>query len=268
MKPHLVKEIEDPITRGRRLTVPKESEVIPLKQADIDVVKRGMENVIENPSGTAYKVFRGAPYLAAGKTGTAQVFSLQGSNYKGHLLAEHLRDHALFIAYAPVDHPQIAVALVVENGGWGAQAAGPIARRVLDFYLVDRQNPQNEAAAVAAAASATEPVNAPVIGDANRPAAVAAGFTALPQPVVPSAASAAEAASAAAASEASAAGASAASPASAGADAPRAASLPPIRRPHRPRRPASDAQPLVAAPRDDNHRATAPAKAADAGTAH
>ncbi|MBX4145725.1 penicillin-binding protein 2, partial [Ralstonia pickettii] len=64
MKPHLVKEIEDPITRGRRLTVPKESEVIPLKQADIDVVKRGMENVIENPSGTAYKVFRGAPYLA------------------------------------------------------------------------------------------------------------------------------------------------------------------------------------------------------------
>ncbi|MBA5735689.1 penicillin-binding transpeptidase domain-containing protein, partial [Escherichia coli] len=69
--------------------------------ADIDVVKRGMENVIENPSGTAYKVFRGAPYLAAGKTGTAQVSSLQGSNYKGHLLAEHLRDHALFIAYAP-----------------------------------------------------------------------------------------------------------------------------------------------------------------------
>lgn len=121
---------------------------------------------------------------------------------------------------------------------------------------------------MAAAASATEPVNAPVIGDANRPAAVAAGFTALPQPVVPSAASAAEAASAAAASEASAAGASAAPPASAGADAPRAASLPPIRRPHRPRRPASDAQPLVATPRDDNHRATASAKAADAGTAH
>ncbi|HHT9057250.1 TPA: penicillin-binding transpeptidase domain-containing protein, partial [Burkholderia cenocepacia] len=197
MKPHLVKEVEDPISRARHLTVPKESEVIPLKQADIDVVKRGMENVIENPSGTAYKVFRGAPYLAAGKTGTAQVFSLQGSNYKGHLLAEHLRDHALFIAYAPVDHPQIAVALVVENGGWGAQAAGPIARRVLDYYLVERQNPKNEAAAVAAAASATEPVSAPVVGDTSKPATIAAGFTALPQPVVPSAASAAEAASAA-----------------------------------------------------------------------
>ncbi|MFP3548182.1 penicillin-binding transpeptidase domain-containing protein, partial [Rhizobium sp. SIMBA_035] len=64
MKPHLVKEVEDPISRARHLTVPKESEVIPLKQGDIDVVKRGMENVIENPSGTAYKVFRGASYLA------------------------------------------------------------------------------------------------------------------------------------------------------------------------------------------------------------
>ncbi|WP_175718726.1 penicillin-binding protein 2 [Burkholderia anthina] len=261
MKPHLVKEIEDPITRARHLTVPKESEVIPLKQSDIDVVKRGMENVVENPSGTAYKVFRGAQYLAAGKTGTAQVFSLQGSNYKGHLLAEHLRDHALFIAYAPVDHPQIAVALVVENGGWGAQAAGPIARRVLDFYLVDRQNPQNESAAVAAAASATEPVNAPVIGDTSKPAVVAAGFTALPQPVPPNAASAANPASAPDA-------ASAAQPADASAAAPMAASLPPIRRPHRPRRPASDAQPAATAPRDDNYRATAPAKAATAGTAH
>ncbi|QND93086.1 stage V sporulation protein D [Burkholderia cenocepacia] len=274
MKPHLVKEVEDPISRARHLTVPKESEVIPLKAADIDVVKRGMENVIENPSGTAYKVFRGAQYLAAGKTGTAQVFSLQGSNYKGHLLAEHLRDHALFIAYAPVDHPQIAVALVVENGGWGAQAAGPIARRVLDYYLVERQNPKNEAAAVAAAASATEPVSAPVVGDTSKPATIAAGFTALPQPVVPSAASAAEAASAASgalgalgASGASGA-ASATAPADASAAVPMAASLPPIRRPHRPRRPASDAQPVAAAPRDDNHRATAPAKAADAGTAH
>ncbi|WP_175856437.1 penicillin-binding protein 2 [Burkholderia anthina] len=261
MKPHLVKEIEDPITRARRMTVPKESEVIPLKQSDIDVVKRGMENVVENPSGTAYKVFRGAQYQAAGKTGTAQVFSLQGANYKGHLLAEHLRDHALFIAYAPVDHPKIAVALVVENGGWGAQAAGPIARRVLDFYLIDRQNPQNESAAVAAAASATEPVNAPVIGDASKPAVVAAGFTALPQPVPPNAASSADAASAPGA-------ASAAQPADASAAAPMAASLPPTRRPHRPHRPASDAQPAATAPRDDNYRATAPAKAATAGTAH
>ncbi|AIP49080.1 penicillin-binding protein [Burkholderia pseudomallei] len=195
MKPHLVKEVENPISRARHLTVPKESGVIPLKQNDLDVVKRGMENVVESPSGTAFKVFRGAPYLAAGKTGTAQVFSLQGGNYRGHLLAEHLRDHALFIAYAPVDHPQIALALIVENGGWGAQSAGPIARRVLDFYLLERKNPSTEAAAVAAAASATEPVNAPVIGDATKPVGIAAGFKALPQPVPPASASGADGAS-------------------------------------------------------------------------
>ncbi|KVD44877.1 penicillin-binding protein 2 [Burkholderia ubonensis] len=272
MKPHLVKEVEDPISRGRRLTVPKESDTIPLKQGDIDVVKRGMENVIENPSGTAYKVFRGAPYLAAGKTGTAQVFSLQGGNYKGHLLAEHLRDHALFIAYAPVDHPQIALALIVENGGWGAQSAGPIARRVLDFYLVERQKPENEAAAVAAAASATEPINAPVIGDASKAVTVAAGFKMLPQPVVPGAASAAQAASGASAPGANpASGANAAelsAPVTASAAAPAAASMPPFRRmPHRPHKPAGEAQPLAAVPRNDN-RAAPPAKAADAGTAH
>lgn len=270
MKPHLVKEIEDPISRGRRLTVPKESATIPLKQADIDVVKRGMENVIENPSGTAYKLFRGTPYTAAGKTGTAQVFSLQGGNYKGHLLAEHLRDHALFIAYAPADHPQIALALIFENGGWGAQSAAPIARRVLDFYLVDRKNASNEAAAVAAAASATEPINAPVIGEGTKSIAVAAGFKALPQPVVPAAASAADAASAASATSASAPAAGAAQAASTNVATPAsAASAPPARRlpsrrPHR--SPASDAQPVATAPRDDN-RTTSAAKAADAGTA-
>ncbi|MET5115181.1 penicillin-binding transpeptidase domain-containing protein, partial [Burkholderia pseudomallei] len=62
MKPHLVKEVENPISRARQLTVPKESGVIPLKQSDLDVVMRGMENVVESPSGTAFKVFRGAPY--------------------------------------------------------------------------------------------------------------------------------------------------------------------------------------------------------------
>ena len=94
-----------------------------------------MEGVVTN--GTASKVFIGAPYLAAGKTGTAQVYSLQGANYKGHAIAEHLRDHALFIAFAPAEQPKIALALIVENGGWGAESAGPIARKVLDYYLVD-----------------------------------------------------------------------------------------------------------------------------------
>ncbi|KAF1056290.1 MAG: Peptidoglycan D,D-transpeptidase MrdA [Burkholderia gladioli] len=256
MKPHLVKEIEDPITRQRHLTVPKESEVIPLKQSNIDVVKRGMENVIENPSGTAYKLFSGAPpYTAAGKTGTAQVFSLQGANYQGHMLAEHLRDHALFTAYAPVDHPRIALALIVENGGWGTQSAGPIARKVLDFYLVERQNPVNEATAVAAA-SATEPVSAPVVGDTPQPVQVAMGFTALPQPVPPAAASGASGASAADAA-ASASPISSAAPASEAASAVSATQMRHLpRKPHR--TPANGAS-APAAMRDERAAARAAA---------
>ncbi|HLX03574.1 MAG TPA: penicillin-binding protein 2 [Trinickia sp.] len=204
MKPHLVKEIENPISHQLRLTVPKDNGRIDVTQSDIDVVKRGMINVTTNPSGTAYQVFRDAPYVTAGKTGTAQVFSLQGGKYHGHALAENLRDHALFIAFAPADNPQIAVALIVENGGWGAQAAGPIARRVLDFWLLQRQKPGVEAAAVVAAASATQGITAPVIGasdaaDGSAPVVkVAAGFTALPSPVPPKSASDAAASDAAA----------------------------------------------------------------------
>ncbi|POR56456.1 penicillin-binding protein 2 [Paraburkholderia eburnea] len=222
MKPHLVKEIENPITKEEHLTVPSESGRLDVKQADIDVVKRGMENVTMNPSGTAFKIFQNAAYTSAGKTGTAQVYSLQGAKYQAHAVAEHLRDHALFIAFAPAEKPQIAIALIVENGGWGAQSAGPIARRVLDYYLVDRLKPGAEQAAVAAAASATQDASAPVIGQppqgasaampGSAPAAapenaasttqtvkVAAGFTPLP---IPGAASAAEAASAASAAQA------------------------------------------------------------------
>jgi penicillin-binding protein 2 len=249
MKPHLVKEIENPITKQQRLTVPSESGRLNVSQADIDVVKQGMENVTMNQSGTAYQVFRNAPYTSAGKTGTAQVFSLQGGKYKAHALAENLRDHALFIAFAPAEKPQIALALIVENGGWGAQAAGPIARRVLDYYLVDRLKPGAEQAAVSAAASATEDASAPEIGApaeasgaaaasgaapasaapalpaAPQPVRVAAGFTPLPIPRAASAAEAASAASAAAATS-NASGAAAAAPASSAVPASGAAARP------------------------------------------
>jgi penicillin-binding protein 2 len=203
MKPHLVKEIENPITKDTRLTVPKDDGRINVAQSDIDIIKRAMVGVVTN--GTAAKLFIGAPYQAAGKTGTAQVYSLQGANYKGHAVAENLRDHALFIAFAPADNPKIALALIVENGGWGAESAGPIARRVLDYYLVDRKKPGAEAAAVTAAASATAEASAPVIGAAattveiTQPASVAAGFTALPMPGAASNVAAASAPSAASA---------------------------------------------------------------------
>ncbi|SAK41202.1 penicillin-binding protein [Caballeronia calidae] len=171
MKPHLVRDVENPISKAMRSVVRDPSDKIPVQQKDIDVIKHAMEGVVTN--GTAAKVFAGASYLAAGKTGTAQVYSLQGANYKGHATAEHLRDHALFIAFAPAEQPKIALALIVENGGWGAESAGPIARKVLDYYLVDRLKPGAEAAAVAAAASATADDGLPMIGGAQPPAAVA-----------------------------------------------------------------------------------------------
>jgi penicillin-binding protein 2 len=179
-----------------RLTVPHESGRIDVSQADIDVIKRGMENVTSNPSGTAYEVFRNAPYTVAGKTGTAQVFSLQGAKYHGGALAERLRDHSLFIAFAPADHPVIAVATIVENGGWGASVAGPLVRRVLDYYLLQRGKPGVLQAAVAQAASASQATAGPVIGASEAdgkdstasPVRVAAGFKALPMPVVPASA--------------------------------------------------------------------------------
>jgi penicillin-binding protein 2 len=171
MKPHLVKSIENPLTREQHPTVPHESYRIKIRQSDIDTVKRAMAGVITE--GTGRQAFASAPYQAAGKTGTAQVYSLQGERYRAHAIAENRRDHALFTAFAPVDKPRIAVALIVENGGWGAEVAAPIARRVLDFYLLDREKPGAEAAAVAAAASATVGASSPVIGGTESPLAAA-----------------------------------------------------------------------------------------------
>jgi len=133
MKPHLVKAIEDPFTRNRVLTTPKESYRIALNQANIETIKKAMVEV--NVSGTSTAAFKGAGYVAGGKTGTAQVFSLNSKEYKHSSTAEFLRDHALYIAFAPADKPTIVIAMVVENAGFGAQWAAPIARKALDYYI-------------------------------------------------------------------------------------------------------------------------------------
>ena len=91
-----------------------------------------------NKEGTGARAFAGAPYESGGKTGTAQVFSLKGADYKAGKLKQELRDHGLFIAFAPADNPKIALAVLVENGGFGAQAAAPIARMVIDYYLLGK----------------------------------------------------------------------------------------------------------------------------------
>ena len=139
MKPHLVKLIEDGATRQRTLTVPKESRRIPLKQENIDFIKRAMVGVTQE--GTGARAFANAGYISGGKTGTAQVIGLKGGKYNAHAIDERHRDNALYTAFAPADKPTIAIALVVENAGFGAASAAPIARKALDYYLLGKRPP-------------------------------------------------------------------------------------------------------------------------------
>ena len=95
-----------------------------------------MYDVVNGARGTARKIREGAPYKIAGKTGTAQVFTIkQDEKYDEENVQEHLKDHALFIAFAPAREPQLAVAIVVENGGHGGSVAAPIARSIFDQYI-------------------------------------------------------------------------------------------------------------------------------------
>jgi len=135
-RPHLVKYITDSRTGEKTMIEPEPLRVLPWKQSHVETIKRAMVGV--NTHGTGTRAFAGAGYVAAGKTGTAQVFSLKGGDYKASRVKKELRDHALYIAFAPADKPQIALAVLVENGGFGAQSAAPIARMVFDYYLLGK----------------------------------------------------------------------------------------------------------------------------------
>ena len=132
-KPHLVHGVEDPRTgEFKRMPITPDYQ-IPLRKENLQVVKNALADVVR--VGTARNAFRGAAYQAAGKTGTAQVYSLRGGRYNANAINERLRDHALFMGFAPLERPRIAVALIVENGGWGASTAAPVARKVFDHWL-------------------------------------------------------------------------------------------------------------------------------------
>jgi penicillin-binding protein 2 len=134
MKPHLVREVVDVTTRESRLTVPQQIGQSTAKPENLAVIRRAMVGV--NIEGTSAAAFKGATYTSGGKTGTAQVLTIaQGAKYNAAQLDERHRDHALYEAYAPADEPRIALAMVVENAGFGASNAAPIARRVFDYYL-------------------------------------------------------------------------------------------------------------------------------------
>ena len=133
-RPHLVRYVEDVRTGSRRVIEPEPLLHLPLAQEHVDFIKQAMEGV--NLEGTGRRAFKDAGYRVAGKTGTAQVFSLRGATYREKQIRERLRDHSLYVAFAPVEKPAIALAVLVENGGFGSQAAAPIARQVLDYYLL------------------------------------------------------------------------------------------------------------------------------------
>ena len=139
MKPHLVSAIQKRNgTETHMMPISKIDEVA-LDSNNIALVKAGMIGVTQ-PGGTAASVGAGSSYTIAAKTGTAQVVGIkQGAKYNAGSLDERHRDHALFIAYAPADDPKIAVAVIVENGGHGGSAAGPIAHKVMDYYLLGKE---------------------------------------------------------------------------------------------------------------------------------
>ena len=105
-----------------------------VNEKNIKLIQDAMTDVTQD-GGTAAFLGKDIAYKIAAKTGTAQVFSLKGQEYDEENLPEHLKDHALFIAYAPAERPKIALAVIVENGGHGGTTAGPIAKQVFDYYI-------------------------------------------------------------------------------------------------------------------------------------
>jgi penicillin-binding protein 2 len=137
-RPHLVNYIENIKSGERTLVEPKVERTIVLKPEHMEFIKRALAGV--NLEGTGARAFAKAEYTSAGKTGTAQVVALkQNEKYNEKNVAERHRDHALFIAFAPLESPKIALAVVVENAGFGARAAAPVARQVLDYYLLGKR---------------------------------------------------------------------------------------------------------------------------------
>jgi penicillin-binding protein 2 len=150
MRPHLLRTIIDPASGERTQVEPEAHEPVTLRDAHLwQQVIGPMEDVMHRRNGTAYwTAGHDAPYRIAGKTGTSQVFGLGADEeYEEENIALHLRDHSLFVGFAPADEPRIAVAVIAENGGGGSRVAAPIARRLMDFYLLRDSGGEAEALA-------------------------------------------------------------------------------------------------------------------------
>ena len=139
-KPHLLYATQKQGEKDVSMTVPQP--LAPIKIYDPlnwRYMVKSMVRVVHSKHGTAKKIGKDLPYTIAGKTGTSQVFSLgEEEEYDAEQLAKRLHDHALFVAFAPIDNPRIAIAVIAEHGGSGGAVAAPITRQVLDAYLLDR----------------------------------------------------------------------------------------------------------------------------------
>jgi penicillin-binding protein 2 len=165
IQPRLVTQIQNALTGERQTIAPIVKDKIELNPINVDIVKRGMIDVTL-PGGTAASVGANAGYSIAAKTGTAQVIGIkQNEKYNENAINPRHLDHALFIAYAPAEDPTIAIAIIVENGKHGGSTAGPIARKMMDYYLLGKM-PVTEAPKVPlpeAAINANGVVNAPEV---------------------------------------------------------------------------------------------------------
>jgi len=147
MKPHLVSEIIDITNHQSQKIAPVEADPLRVKPENLAVIRKALVGV--NIEGTGAGAFRGAAYTSGGKTGTAQVITIaQGAKYNASQLDERHRDHALYMAYAPAEDPKIALAMVVENAGFGGANSAPIARRVFDYWLQGLYPSEEDMAAV------------------------------------------------------------------------------------------------------------------------
>jgi penicillin-binding protein 2 len=189
-KPHVVVATQDSISQRLQAVAAGEPAQLGYKSEHVAIIKRALTSVTQD--GTSARVFAGVGYLSAGKTGTAQAVTIgQKDKYNASKLEEHQRDHSLYMAFAPVDAPQVALAVVVENAGFGAAHAAPIARRVFDYLLMGQYPSEEDMAAVQKGLAASpigkpreaaslDVMGRPLAGSAPLPAASASSAAGAP----------------------------------------------------------------------------------------
>ena len=162
-EPRLVRQIDNPVTNETTRVAGEALAALPMKPEHVRLIMQAMHGVTQ--SGTSTRVFAGAPYKTGGKTGTAQAIGIKANEkYNAKRLDEYQRDHSLYTAFAPLDAPTVALAVLVENAGFGAAAAAPIARRVFDYLLLG-QWPSAEDIAATQQGTSVAPVGLPRRGE-------------------------------------------------------------------------------------------------------